>query len=119
MKKYLELGPALPFTLSSESTFMIGDIDGDQRCETILMNPANQSLAILSYFSFSDIDAQWPDTDSGQLLSIYTCVQNIPAAAGVSTGWHINTDDQYYTADLDHDGKDEIFVYSPSQGMGI
>jgi hypothetical protein len=119
MKKYLELGPALPFTLSAIGTFMIGDIDGDQRYETILMNPTNQSLTILSYFSFSDIDAQWPDTASGQLLSIYTCVQNIPAAAGVSTGWHINTDDQYYTADLDHDGKDEIFVYSPSQGMGV
>jgi hypothetical protein len=114
MKNYMELGPAMPGLLRTQTIWTPGDIDGDGRYEVVTLVPANQSLCLLSYFRYGDVAPLWVGRGTDQLINMWSCVQNVP------NGWQTDSDDRYYAADLDGDKVQEIVALNAtSQQVGV
>lgn len=91
-----------PYLGQSFSKAVAGDFNGDGRTDTLIHNGQDLSL----YRS------------NGTALNLVWTANNIiPAAVGGAT-WQPAPQDQYFVADFDADGKEDVFVFNGSDWGG-
>lgn len=105
MRSFNTLGPTPPYPITSGNTFAIGDFDGDGRVEAASYCPANNTFNMLTYFAWSDVpnipgSPSWPAGSGGAMINGGCCSTAIPAGQGVSAGWILQPNDQFYSLKL-------------------
>lgn len=116
MKAYNQLGPTVPYLIRSQNTFATGDFDGDGRVEIASYCPDNNSLNIISYFTYADASPAWANSTGGMLINAWACTQSVPANPNstAATSWTLRRDDQYFSAKVTGT-TDFIAIFNPSQ----
>jgi hypothetical protein len=97
MKKLL-----FPYLGHSFSKAVAGDFNGDGRTDTLIHN--GQDLSIYQ--------------SNGTALNLVWAANNIVPAAVGGTTWSPALKDQYFVADFDADGKDDVFVFNDGTDWG-
>lgn len=117
MKSYVEkLAPAFPYLVRSGNTFCAGDFDGDGRVEVASYCSANNTLNILSYFTYADASPMWIAATDGQLVNAWGCVQTIPAGPNVVNAWQLSSDDSYLAVPFSGSAA-SLVLFNPSSKM--
>jgi hypothetical protein len=97
MKKLL-----LPYLGNNFSNAVAGDFNGDGRTDTLIHN--GQDLSIFR-------------SNGTSLSLVWTANNLVPAAVGGRT-WQPAPKDQYFVADFNADGKDDVFVFNDGTDWG-
>jgi hypothetical protein len=99
-------GPANPpgsgWNRTTVDSFFVGDVDGDQNDEIILINENDGWIGIL----------KWNGTSLTYVNGSSPPVMGPGAANPPGSGWRIGTADHILIADPDNDGKMEVFLWN-------
>jgi len=119
MKSYMTLGPCFPYLIRAGNTFTPGDFDGDGRVEIASFCSTNQSLNILSYFTYAEQNSAWINATTPQLANAWACAATVPAASPSGTAWTLQAGDSYLRIRLQGAGSagarpaDSLIVFHP------
>lgn len=102
MKSFAALGPTPPYPIVSGNSVAIGDFDGDGRVEVASFCPTTLTLHVLTYFAWTDVtnipgSPNWPSGSGGCMIDGWCCTALIPPGNGLSQGWPLRIDDQFYS----------------------
>src|SRR3954469_15382562 len=116
MKSYTQLAPCFAYLVRSGNTITPGDFDGDGRLELASYCPTNNSLNVVTYFTYADLDPRWSSATQGQLINAWACIQTVPAGPSLTNqaGWTLRSDDVYFPAKLAGGAADFLVVFNPS-----
>jgi hypothetical protein len=119
MQSYTKLGPCVPYLIRPGNTITPGDFDADGRVELASYCANNNSLNVLAYFTYADLDPRWSAATKGQLINAWACIQTVPADTSLANpvAWTLQTGDVYFTAKLAGGNADFLIVFSPSRAM--
>ncbi|MGO9269140.1 MAG: NHL repeat-containing protein [Terriglobia bacterium] len=113
--KFMHIAPSVPWSLSQSPSLasgaVIGDIDGDGRCEFVSPSGSctlnSNLLGVFSFFRYGDLLDAWL-LDPGSVVT-QASYSSIPGYQGIAS-WTLSPSDQYFAADLDGDGAIEILA---------
>jgi hypothetical protein len=96
------------WNLKQGDRFFVLDLGGDGADELVVVSPNGQWIGILGEWAGA-VAATWIGFDW----------VNSPGGTGAE-GWNLREGDQFYVADVDNDGRDELVVLSPDeQWIGV
>jgi hypothetical protein len=87
------------WVIGSADQHFVTDFDGDGKDEIFIFAPEDQWVGVLKW-------------DGSELQCVWMVGGKIPNSEG-NDSYPIGGADQYYVADFDGDGKDELFVFNP------
>jgi FG-GAP-like repeat len=94
------------WSLGHNDVLYLGDFDGDKRTDLYIFNNGDDWSGV-NYLGM----IRSTGTDLG-FVKLYSRDENIP-------GWYSGSGDEFYVADANKDGKEDLYVHNPGRNWGL